>query len=1017
MNPGKNLTILILFLLIIMSLSEIQGESTANFPPDAGTKDSRVQHDIIWIDNNTDLKEQAESESWPGNGTIGNPYILSDYVINATNEYCGIYIGNVTDNFIIRNCKLFGTNWNGGMWNDKAGIYITASSNGIIDSCELEENRYGIFVTGSNNISIINTSSYCDHWAGFRLKNSGYLTVTNCTLNQTYTDMILLISSNNCNVNNCTIRTTRGKTYARGLYVSSSDNCLIENNYFSMRDGSGISVYGGSSIFVKNNSCTIENSAYRTYTGISISSNSGKCIVRDNSLWGLNIGIGVNDGISGLLVCNNNIWDVDFIGIGVDGADSICVRDNEISTVNNNYGIHVVGSKSCQFTGNNVSNCNRYGFLIYNSCKDISLLDNSIEDSGDYAIKIYSSSDSMIYRNKLKKNRKSTNIFNNNNVQAYDDGTNNKWAYLNEGNYWYDWQGPDNDNDSVVDSPYAIDGSAGASDPYPLVWGNITIPISIPSEPVNVSCISGRTFNHVSWDDPIDDGNSEIKGFRVYRNDSIGEPVFIAIRDANSKDYNDTDVIGAVEYTYWVSAFNEVGESDLSLSVNATPLPPYGDFWLDIKSPSSGILISERELTINWTYDLGDRILHSLKVRLDNGEWMEPDDYFHHTFQDLEEGSHTATVKVTIDNLEEIMDSVEFHVDFRRPTVNIGSPVNGSLIAVDHLVLVFTVSDLSTSIVSVDCCLDDNDPVSITGETEVELSNLEDGNHSIMIKAVDEAGNEGSSGIVFLVDTTPPVVLGYGPEGVQISPPDSIFIKFSERMNRSSMKINVSQEITFNITWIDDQILTLVPEDGFIQDRTYEVFINGTDLAGHSMTSLDFNFTIVIIPEISGTIKGNVTDLSGDPLAGVRITIGSLIYGTDENGSFLFQISKGTYSMIISLAGYQSIHVGINVISSNTKDIGTILLEPINNPDEPDPSDDDDEEPDPSDDDDGVEPSDDDDGSPDDDLPVEDDDDKENNDENIIMIIGVIFIVLIMTVAVIFFVNHRTDHSLDDLEE
>jgi len=65
-------------------------------------------------------------------------------------------------------------------------------------------------------------------------------------------------------------------------------------------------------------------------------------------------------------------------------------------------------------------------------------------------------------------------------LQAYDDGTNNWWNTSGSphgyGNYWSDLTTPDTTPaNGIVDSPYAIDGSAGAKDYYPL-----TTPSPVP---------------------------------------------------------------------------------------------------------------------------------------------------------------------------------------------------------------------------------------------------------------------------------------------------------------------------------------------------------------------------------------------------------------------------------------------------------------------------------------------------------------------------------------------------------
>ncbi|MFX0181482.1 MAG: NosD domain-containing protein [Candidatus Hodarchaeota archaeon] len=58
-----------------------------------------------------------------------------------------------------------------------------------------------------------------------------------------------------------------------------------------------------------------------------------------------------------------------------------------------------------------------------------------------------------------------------NSSQAYDaNGLKDVFEY----NHWNDWTSPDVNTDGIVDIPYAIDGFANNSDPYPLVFSFIS---------------------------------------------------------------------------------------------------------------------------------------------------------------------------------------------------------------------------------------------------------------------------------------------------------------------------------------------------------------------------------------------------------------------------------------------------------------------------------------------------------------------------------------------------------------
>jgi len=56
---------------------------------------------------NSDSEFNATNGVTGGNGTAGNPYIIDNWNINATGAGCGIYVGNTTKYFVIRNCTVY----------------------------------------------------------------------------------------------------------------------------------------------------------------------------------------------------------------------------------------------------------------------------------------------------------------------------------------------------------------------------------------------------------------------------------------------------------------------------------------------------------------------------------------------------------------------------------------------------------------------------------------------------------------------------------------------------------------------------------------------------------------------------------------------------------------------------------------------------------------------------------------------------------------------------------------------
>jgi len=131
-----------------------------------------------------------------------------------------------------------------------------------------------------------------------------------------------------------------------------------------------------------------------------------------------------------------------------------------------------------------------YG-VILSSASYNTLRENIISNSDNIGIIIDAySHDNLFYHNN----------FLNNGVHAFDNGYSNIWynAKLQEGNYWDDYQGSDNDKDGIGDEPYPIEPATEINkDLYPLMQEYVGIgilhlqatpQIQVPNGSVNISC-------------------------------------------------------------------------------------------------------------------------------------------------------------------------------------------------------------------------------------------------------------------------------------------------------------------------------------------------------------------------------------------------------------------------------------------------------------------------------------------------------------------------------------------------
>ena len=132
------------------------------------------------------------------------------------------------------------------------------------------------------------------------------------------------------------------------------------------------------------------------------------------------------------------------------------------------------------------------------------------------------------------------------------------------------------------------------------------MPRGLPTPPMNLSVKYGDGFIHIYWDRPLSNEGAPITGYRIYRNST--PPILVT---GDNRDYNDTDIMNGVRFSYAVSALNEVGESEKTDLVWGFPL----DIPVEIEPPGPprnlSIRIDNDMFILEWDspeYDGGSKI-------------------------------------------------------------------------------------------------------------------------------------------------------------------------------------------------------------------------------------------------------------------------------------------------------------------------------------------------------------------------------------------------------------------------
>ncbi|MBS3817128.1 MAG: right-handed parallel beta-helix repeat-containing protein [Candidatus Thermoplasmatota archaeon] len=391
-------------------------ENASDFSSENSIEESsneiNAEHDPIRINNNSDFADKAEKNNWPGNGSEGNPYIIENYQINADGYGYGIYIGNVTDHFVVQDCSLQNSSGKEKEYFRNSGIYLYNTKNGSLEENTATNNSVGITLTDSAD-NLVLRNEIKENFNGTELISS--------------TDNIL--ASNNISRNN---------RYGISLSNTSSENRIESSDLFQNQE-SGLILNGSHQNSMIDNEFVSNN-----LSGIVLLSSDDNEIktstFKDNQR-----GVRIISSVDNLLEGNTISKNKDS-GLSIESSDNNIIDDNNVS-LNEGNGIYL--------------NSSNYNIINY----------TSMYENMDHGIFLNDSDYNHIYHNNFIKNVKQAFDSSSNNTWngSYPTGGN----YWNNYSGADKFSGPGQSQpggDGVIDNPYTgIDGGMGTQDDYPLV--------------------------------------------------------------------------------------------------------------------------------------------------------------------------------------------------------------------------------------------------------------------------------------------------------------------------------------------------------------------------------------------------------------------------------------------------------------------------------------------------------------------------------------------------------------------
>ncbi len=388
-----------------------------------------LSHDSLTIVGNSELSATAQSESWSGNGTSSNPFVIEGYSffndIISMSHTTFLSISNTSYYVTIRNCSFA----YGRQFNYVEGISLENVTNTIIMNCSFDYLENGITIQRSSSCTVRNiTCTNLRHNGIYFLECQDILVEDNTIIGVRYGVSINYALDFSTIRNNTLINSsiTFGGDNPSHFIQNATGNTVNELpfGYFTNISDTTIDMTGYGSLFLANCSDIKANNGYfvNSSIGVTLAFCRDSSIINFTSRYG-SIGV-FNTFCTNCTLINskfidneysiqieysencrvqkNSIYGNEYSAIGLHEVQGIDVSENNMSAADGNVGIY--GS----FCNDSIFNKNKItGYLMGNAIYDTlncNVTQNSIDDSLWYGYYSKRSENNYIFNNSIRFN-------------------------------------------------------------------------------------------------------------------------------------------------------------------------------------------------------------------------------------------------------------------------------------------------------------------------------------------------------------------------------------------------------------------------------------------------------------------------------------------------------------------------------------------------------------------------------------------------------------------------------------
>ncbi|MCK5773475.1 MAG: right-handed parallel beta-helix repeat-containing protein, partial [Thermoplasmata archaeon] len=207
---------------------------------------SRGPLDVIKIDSDQELIDTASDRNWTGNGSISDPFVITDLDIDAGGGHHCLWIANTSLSFKITNSTFSNATYEGIPTILSSGLILMNVTRVQVLNVICKDNINGITIIDSSNVTVLD-SNFNNNTCGIKMELSEHCHVGSCSLTRNTQTSIHMYGGNSILVRSCAINNTINAIYALNVHdLWAFDNLIFDSSHGIRM----IHCYGG----VENNS-------------------------------------------------------------------------------------------------------------------------------------------------------------------------------------------------------------------------------------------------------------------------------------------------------------------------------------------------------------------------------------------------------------------------------------------------------------------------------------------------------------------------------------------------------------------------------------------------------------------------------------------------------------------------------------------------------------------------------------------------------------------------------------------